>query len=118
MLVRPVPASPRGRIPAGRLHPAPPGRARLGVLRRLRTWWLPGRRPRSLPQVVSQVRLVHRLVDGDEPYEDPSDLATCQGAFRKDDSVPADEGDAAGEIDAKAPCLAGFGRQRFANHAA
>jgi hypothetical protein len=57
-------------------------------------------------------------MDGSEPNEHPPELAACERTFRDDDAIPADEGDATREVDAKARDRPGSGRQRFANHAA
>ena len=57
-------------------------------------------------------------MDGHEPNEHPSELASCERTFRDDDAIPANEGDATREVDAKGRDRPGFGRQRFANHAA
>ena len=79
---------------------------------------LPCGRPLGSPQVVGQIRLWHGFVDCGQPHEEPSDLATRECPLAYDDSVRADDGNAAGEVDAELPGVPGLGRQRFANHAA
>jgi hypothetical protein len=57
-------------------------------------------------------------MNGHEPNEHPSELASCERTFRDDDAIPANEGDATREVDADGRDRPAFGRQRFANHAA
>jgi hypothetical protein len=78
---------------------------------------LPGRRPGGVPEIVGQIGLRYRLVNRDQPNEDPSDLATRECPFGDDSSVRANKRDSAGEIDAKRRRRLAFTRQRFPNHA-